>query len=67
MTYNSPMLGGVSEQIVCPECGSGSLVAAGVYEHGTWLYRLTCWSCPDCQSVVAAPEGKARGLDPEAN
>jgi ribosomal protein S27AE len=52
----------VTEQIVCPECGSGSLVASGVYEHGTWVYRLTCWTCRDCQTVVAFPEGEATAL-----
>jgi hypothetical protein len=61
------MLGAVSEQIVCPECGSGSLVACGVYEHGTWIYRLTCWTCRECQTIVAVPVGEAATPDPEAN
>jgi hypothetical protein len=56
----------VNEQIVCPECGSGSLVASGVYEHGTWIHRLTCWTCRDCQTVVAVREGDGPALDPEA-
>jgi ribosomal protein S27AE len=67
VTYNWPMLGHVSEQIICPECGSGSLVASGVFEHGTWIYRLTCWTCRDCQTIVAFPEGDASALYPEAN
>jgi transposase-like protein len=61
------MLGGVSEQIECPDCGSESLVASGVYEHGTWIYRLSCWTCRDCQTIVAFPEGDATALHPEAN
>jgi hypothetical protein len=23
-----------------------------VFEHGTWIYRLTCWTCRDCRTVV---------------
>jgi hypothetical protein len=44
---------------VCGECGSGSLVASGVFEHGTWIHRLTCWTCLDCRSVLAIPESEA--------
>jgi hypothetical protein len=56
----------VSEQMGCPECGSRSLVASGVYEHGTWIYRLTCWTCRDCQTIVAFRESEAAALDAEA-
>jgi hypothetical protein len=54
------MLLHVSDQIVCSECGSTSLVASGVFEHGTWIQRLTCWTCRDCQAVVAVPESDIR-------
>jgi len=60
------MLGSVSEPVVCPECGSGSLVASGVYEHGTWIHRLTCWMCSDCHTVVAVAEEDPAALDREA-
>jgi hypothetical protein len=46
----------VSEQMVCSECGSDQLVASGVFEHGTWIQRLTCWTCLDCQTIVAVAE-----------
>jgi hypothetical protein len=62
------MLGQVSKQLVCLECGSGSLVASGVYEHGTWIHRLTCWTCRDCQTIVAIAEGaEATTLAPDAD
>jgi transposase-like protein len=57
----------MSEQIRCPECGSSNLVASGVYEHGTWIHRLTCWTCRDCQSIVALREGEATALVTEAD
>jgi ribosomal protein S27AE len=50
----------MSEQKACPECGSESLVASGVFEHGTWILRLTCWTCKDCRSIVAIPEEPVR-------
>jgi len=46
----------MSDHEVCPACGSGSLVASGVFEHGTWIHRLTCWTCSDCRTIVAIPE-----------
>jgi len=60
------MLGAVSEPVVCPECGSGSLVASGVYEHGTWIHRLTCWTCRDCLTVVGVAEDEPTPLDRES-
>jgi hypothetical protein len=57
------MLWLVREQNQCPECGSGELVASGVYEHGTWIHRLVCWTCNDCQAIVAIREGAAAQLD----
>jgi hypothetical protein len=51
---------GVTEQIMCIECGSTSLVASGVFEHGTWIHRLTCWTCRDCQTIFAVPEADVR-------
>ncbi len=53
----------MSERNVCPECGSGSLVASGVLEHGTWIHRLTCWTCRDCRSVLAIPEAEGTVAD----
>ncbi len=53
------MIRAVGEENVCGECGSGSLVASGVFEHGTWIHRLTCWTCLDCRSVLAIPESEA--------
>jgi hypothetical protein len=53
--------------MICPECGSGALVASGVYEHGTWIYRLTCWTCRDCQTIVAVPVEGGTALDTEPN
>jgi len=53
--------------MTCPACGSGSLVASGVYEHGTWTYRFTCWTCRDCRTIVAAPVEEATAPDPEPN
>jgi hypothetical protein len=41
---------------MCTDCGSVDLAASGVFEHGTWTYRLTCWTCRDCQSVVGVRE-----------
>jgi len=46
----------MSKEFVCTECGSDSLVSSGVFEHGTWIQRLTCWTCRDCQTVIAVPE-----------
>jgi len=54
------MLVHVTDQIVCSECGSDSLVASGVFEHGTWIQRLTCWTCRDCRAIVAVPESEIR-------
>ncbi len=54
---------GMSEHSLCPECGSDSLVASGVFEHGTWIHRLTCWTCRDCRSVVAIPEAEGTVAD----
>jgi hypothetical protein len=62
-----PDAGRVSEQMICPECGSGALVASGVYEHGTWIYRLTCWTCRDCQTIVAVPVEGGTAPDTEPN
>jgi len=53
----------VSEQIVCSECGSTSLISSGVFEHGTWIHRLTCWTCRDCRTIFAVPEAEGSGLD----
>jgi hypothetical protein len=53
----------MNEHIVCTECGSESLVASGVFEHGTWIHRLTCWTCRDCRSIVAIPEARDRVVD----
>jgi hypothetical protein len=55
--------GGMNEYSACPECGSRALVASGVFEHGTWILRLTCWTCRDCRSVVAVPEAAVRLKD----
>ena len=55
----------VSEQIVCSECGSASLISSGVFEHGTWIHRLTCWTCRDCRTIFAVPEAEGSGLDAE--
>ena len=52
------MMGSMSEHDMCIECGSESLVATGVFEHGTWIHRLTCWTCNDCGAVVAVPEAE---------
>ena len=52
----------VSEQIVCSECGSTSLISSGVFEHGTWIHRLTCWTCRDCRTIFAVPEAEGSGL-----
>jgi hypothetical protein len=63
----------VSERIKCTGCGSVDLVASGVFEHGTWTHRLTCWTCRDCQSVVAvreeevASEGTVKPKDGQAS
>jgi len=57
--------GRVSEQIVCSECGSASVISSGVFEHGTWIHRLTCWTCRDCRTIFAVPGAEASGLDPE--
>src|SRR3954466_8947455 len=53
----------VSEQIVCSECGSGSLTSSGVFEHGTWIHRLTCWTCRDCRTIFTVPGSEASELD----
>jgi len=55
----------VSEQMVCSECGSASLISSGVFEHGTWIHRLTCWTCRDCRTVFAVAEAETSGLDAE--
>jgi hypothetical protein len=54
---------GVDEQIVCSECGSASLISTGVFEHGTWIERLTCWTCRDCRTIFTVPEGGRSGAD----
>ena len=54
---------GMNEDSACPECGSKALVASGVFEHGTWILRLTCWTCRDCRSVIAVPEAAVRAKD----
>ncbi len=54
---------GMSEHNVCPECGSESLVASGVLEHGTWVRKLTCWTCRDCRAIIAIPEEQVRVVD----
>jgi transcription elongation factor Elf1 len=56
------MLEVMSERTACPECGSGRLVDCSVYEHGTWIHRLTCWTCGDCQTVVAVDEAPVPSL-----
>lgn len=56
----------MSEQIVCTECGSTSLISSGVFEHGTWIHRLTCWTCRDCRTIFAVPEAESPALDAEA-
>jgi hypothetical protein len=50
----------MSEHNVCGDCGSEDLVAVGVFEHAKWIYRLTCWTCRDCRTVVAAAEEDTR-------
>jgi len=57
--------GRVSEQMVCSECGSASLISSGVFEHGTWIHRLTCWTCRDCRTIFAVAEAETSGLDAE--
>jgi len=57
--------GRVSEPIVCSECGSASLISTGVLEHGTWIHRLTCWTCRECRTIFTVPEAEASGLDAE--
>ncbi len=57
----------VNEQIVCSECGSTSLISSGVFEHGTWILRLTCWTCRDCRTIFAVPEAEASGPDAEGD
>jgi hypothetical protein len=52
------MIPRMNENSACPECGSKALVASGVFEHGTWILRLTCWTCRDCRSIVAIPESE---------
>ena len=32
------------------------MVASGVFEHWAWIDRLTCWTCRDCQAIVAIRE-----------
>jgi hypothetical protein len=59
------MLHAMSEEVVCSECGSASLISSGVFEHGTWVQRLTCWTCRDCRTIFAVPEAEASGLDAE--
>jgi hypothetical protein len=54
---------GMNEHSACPECGSQALVASGVFEHGTWILRLTCWTCRDCRSIVAIPESQIPATD----
>ena len=49
--------------MVCLECGSASLVSSGVFEHGTWTHRLTCWTCRDCRTVFTVPGADALGLE----
>jgi ribosomal protein S27AE len=50
----------MNEQTACPDCGSTSLMASGAFEHGTWILRLTCWTCRECRAVVAIPEARVR-------
>lgn len=50
------MLSSMSQGSVCTECGSDSLVASGVLEHGTWIQKLTCWTCNECRSIVIVPD-----------
>lgn len=45
---------------ICTECGSDSIVASGVLEQGTWIQRLTCWTCKECRSVVLMPQNEVR-------
>jgi hypothetical protein len=54
----------MSQSGTCAECGSADLIASGVFEHGTWIHRLTCWTCQDCQAVVAVPEAQISGEHP---
>ena len=53
----------MSEHSICTECGSDSLVASGVLEHGTWIQRLTCWTCKECRSIVIIPDDHSRAMD----
>ena len=53
----------MSEHSICTECGSDSLVASGVLEHGTWIQRLTCWTCKDCRSIVIMPDDHGSPID----
>jgi hypothetical protein len=50
----------MNEQTACPDCGSNALVASGAFGHGTWILRLTCWTCRDCRNVVAIPEEQVK-------
>jgi hypothetical protein len=58
---------GMNDNSACPECGSRALVASGVFEHGTWILRLTCWTCRDCRAIVAIPESQVATKDDVAD
>lgn len=53
----------MSEHNVCTECGSGSLVVSGVLEQGTWVHRMTCWTCRDCRAIVVIPDERVEIMD----
>src|SRR3954454_25131150 len=55
----------VSEQIVCSECGSASLISSGVFEHGTWIHRLTCWSVATAGPSSPFPDRRRRSATPK--
>ena len=32
------------------------MIESGVFEHGTWIRTLTCWTCLDCKTIVAVAQ-----------
>ncbi len=52
---------GMSSSPSCQACGSQSMIEFAVFEHGTWVRKLTCWTCTDCRTVVAVPDDLVSG------
>ena len=46
----------MSQPSNCQECGSSTWIESGVFEHGTWIRTLTCWTCTQCRTIIAVPE-----------